>query len=128
MERAIEGRLAQGPLNKPIIFALYTSEKDHCEILCYKEITSVVVRGNYPNGDYAYNYPGIKKAGFYPPSGAGKWFSGTLVVGTGTDLEEGDKEWMIRDHMDFRILMDMDSPRQYKVYYMDFPVATLELQ
>ncbi len=58
-----------------------------------------------------------------------EWFSGTLVVGTGTELEEGDKHWMIRDKMDFRIKMDLDSTGRliWKAYYIDFPEVSLEL-
>lgn len=129
MMQVISNRLTKGSLDKPIVFALYAREHDHHEIVDYREITTVIVRGDYPHGEYNYVYPGIKKQGFYPRRDAGKWFNGTLVVGDGTELEEGDKQWMIRDQMDFRIKMDVDSLGQltYKAYYIDFPVVTLEL-
>jgi len=128
--RVIVNRLTKGILDKPVVFALYTSEHDHHEIVDYREITSVVVRGNYPNGDYNYFYPGIKKEGFYPPKNTGEWFSGTLVVGDSTEIDELDKRWMIRDKMDFRIKMNLDSLGQltWKAYYMDFPEVSLKLQ
>ena len=126
----VNQRLTKGSLDKPIIFALYTKEDNHYEIVDFREIATVKVTGDYPNGEYEYRYPGIKKQGFYPPKTSGKWFSGTLVVGAGTELWEGEKEWMIRDKMDFRIKMDRDSLGQlsWTVYYVDFPIALLELQ
>jgi len=128
--RIVNNRLAQGTLDRPIVFAFYTDECNHCEIVDYREITTVKVKGNYPNGQYTYSYPGIKKQGFYPRKGTGKWFSGTLVVGDGIDLDEMDMKWMIRDQMDFRIKMDRDSLGQlsWKAYYADFAVVLLELQ
>jgi hypothetical protein len=126
----IDSRLTRGSLDKPIVFGLYTKEDDHYEVVSYKEIPTVRVTGTYPNGDYNYSYPGVRQLGFYPKKGTGKWFSGTLVVGDGIDLDEGDKQWMIRDKMDFRIKIDMDSLGQlsWKAYHMDFPAASLELQ
>jgi hypothetical protein len=130
MQQIVKTRLKQGSLKKPIVFALYTKEHDHYEIIDYGEITTVIVKGDYPNGKYDYCYPGIKKQGFYPHKGTGKWFSGTLVVGDGTELEEGDKQWMIRDKMDFRIKMDMDSLGRlsWKTYCISFPVVPVEFQ
>lgn len=127
--QVINDRLKRGSLDKPIVFALYTKEDNHYEIIDYKEITTVEVVGDYLSGDYTYRYPGIKEQGFYPDKGTGKWFSGTLVVGDGTELDEGDKKWMIRDKMDFRIKMERDSSGQlsWETYYLDFPVVSLEL-
>ena len=130
MMQNITNRLTKGSLDKPIVFALYTDEHDHYEIVDYREITTVIVKGDYPNGEYDYYYPGIKKQGFYPRRSTGKWFSGTLVVGDGTELEEGDKQWMIRDQMDFRIKMHVDSLGRlsWKAYFIDFPIVSLEFQ
>ena len=128
--QVINDRLKRGSLNKPIVFALYTKEDNHYGIIDFKEITTVQVTGDYPKGKYTYHYPGIKQQGFYPRKGEGKWFSGTLVVGDNTELDEGDKKWMIRDKMDFRIKMDRDSKGQLscKAYYIDFFVGSLDLQ
>ena len=128
MMKVITNRLTKGSLDKLIVFALYTDEHDHYEIVDYREITTVVVKGDYPNGKYDYCYPGIKKQGFYPRKGTGKWFSGTLVVGDGTDLDEMDMQWMIRDKMDFRIKMDRDPVGKwsYKTYCVDFPIISLD--
>ncbi len=128
--QAVNNKLIRGRLDKPVVFALYTKEHNHYEVVAYREIITVKVRGDYPNGEYNYIYPGIKEQGFYPPKGTGKWFSGTLIVGDGTDLEELDKQWMIRDQMDFRIKMDRDSLGQlfWKAYYIDFLIASLDLQ
>jgi len=129
MQKVVKTRLKQGSLKEPIVFALYTKEHDHHEVITYREIPTVKVIGDYPNGEYRYIYPGIKAMGFYPPKGAGKWFSGTLVVGGGVELEEEDKKWMIRDKMDFRIKMDRDPTGEwsYKAYCIDFPAASLDL-
>jgi hypothetical protein len=128
MMRVINDRLTKGNLEKPIVFALFTKEDDHCEIVCYREIPTVRVKGDYPNGDYNYIYPGIKALGFYPRKGAGKWFSGTLVVGDGIDFEEGERKWMVREQMDFRIKMDKNDQGRlsWKAYYLDFPSVPLE--
>lgn len=127
--KVINNRLKKGSLDKPIVFALYTNENNHYEIIDYREITTVKVTGDYPNGEYGYKYPGIKKQGFYPPKGEGKWFSGTLVVGDTTKLDEEDKKWMIREQLDFRIKMDRDSLEQlsWRAYYLDFPIVSLDL-
>lgn len=127
--RLIGNRLAAGSLDKPVVFALYTKEDDHYEVISYKEIPTVKVTGTYPS-NFNYSYPGIKALGFYPPKGTGKWFSGTLVVGDGTDLDEDDKRRMTRDTMDFRIKMDRDYSGQlsWKAYHIDFPDAKLKLQ
>ena len=121
----------KGPLGKPIVFALYTQESDHSAVIDYREITTVeLIRASeYPNGNYNYKYPGIKKLGFYPPSGTGKWFSGTLVIGDGIELETEDQKWMVKDQMDFRIKLEIDQLGQlsYKTYCIDFPVVPLEL-
>ena len=119
----------QGSLDKPIVFALYTKEHNHHEIIGYREITTVKVSGDYPNGEYKYYYPGIKKQDFYLPKDTGKWFSGTLVVGDGIELDEEDKLWMIRDNMDFRIKMGRDPTGEwsYKAYCIDFPIISLDL-
>ena len=108
----------------PLVFALYSKEDNHYEIISYREILTVQTSGD------SYTYPGIKKLGFYPPKGEGKWFSGTLVVGDTTELDEGDKKFMIRDKMDFRIKMDRDAQGQlpWKAYYIDFPTVSLDLQ
>jgi hypothetical protein len=124
----VSSRLEKGSLDKPIVFALYTKEQDHHEVIDYREIPTVEVRGKYPD-DYTYQYPGIGKMDFYSPKGTGKWFSGTLVVGDGTDLDEDDKRWMVKEQLDFRIKMDINSQGHlsYKAYFMDFPVVSLNL-
>ena len=130
MRQIVNNRLIQGSLDKPIVFALYTKEHDHHEIIEYREIPTVQVVGDYPNGEYYYKYPGIVKLGFYQPKGSGKWFSGTLVVGDGADLKERDKQFMVsRDQMDFRIKMDRDAKGQltWKAYYIDFPIVSLDM-
>jgi hypothetical protein len=130
MMQVVTDRLTKGSLDKPMVFALYTDEHHHYEIVDYREITTVVVKGDYPSGEYDYCYPGIKKQGFYPRRGTGKWFSGTLVVGDGTELEEGDKQWMIRDQMDFRIKMHVDTLGRlsWKAYFINFPIVSVEFQ
>ena len=129
MQEVVKTRLEQGSLERPIVFALYTKEHDHHEVITYREIPTVKLIGDYPNGEYRYIYPGIKKMGFYPPKGTGKWFSGTLVVGGGVELEEEDKKWMIREQLDFRIKMDGDPVGKwsYKTYCVDFPTVSLDL-
>ncbi len=129
MMKLINDRLTKSKLDEPIVFALYTKEHDHDKIIEYREIPTVEVTGNYPNGEYDYKYPGIKALDFYPPKGEGKWFSGTLVVGDTTKLDEGDKKFMIRDQMDFRIKMDRDPLGQlsWEAYYIDFPIVSLDL-
>jgi hypothetical protein len=128
MMESINSRLKKGSLDKPIVFALYTKEDDHHEVIDYKEITTVEVKGKYPD-DYTYNYPGITEMKFYSHKGAGKWFSGTLVVGDGTDLDEEDKKWMVKEQLDFRVKMDRTSQGDlsYRAYFIDFPVVPLNL-
>jgi hypothetical protein len=129
MQEIIETTLKQGDLKKPIVFALYTQEHNHCEVIDFKEIPTVKVIGDYSSGEYRYIYPGIKAMGFYPPKGAGKWFSGTLVVGDSVELEEEDKKWMIREQLDFRIKMDRNNVGEWscKTYFVDFPAVSLDL-
>ena len=129
MRKLINDRLTKGSIEKPIVFALYTKEDNHCEVISYREITTVKVKGGYPNGEYSYTYPGIRDQGFYPHKGEGKWFSGTLVVGDGVELDEEDKKWMIREQLDFRIKMDIDhlGRLSWKAYYIDFPIVSLDL-
>ena len=63
----LEKRLSTTTLKKPIVIALYTPEDNHYKVIDFREITTVsVIKGEYPNGKYDYNYPGIKKDGFYP--------------------------------------------------------------
>ena len=122
MEEEIEEYARKTPtLWPPLVFALYSKEDNHYEIIDYK-IAPVQTKG-----DNDYTCPGMRKQGFYPPQNTGKWFSGTLVVGDTTKLDEGDKFWMIRDRMDFRIKMDKDSSGKwsYKAYCLDFPVASV---
>ena len=71
----------------------------------------------------------MREAGFYPDKGEGKRFPGTLVVGDGTELDDGDKSWMLRDRMDFRIKMDRNPTGgwSYKAYCIDFPIVSLDL-
>jgi len=130
MQQIVKTRLKQGSLKKPIVFALYAKEHDHHEVITYREIPTVKVIGDYPNGEYRYIYPGIKSMGFYPRKGSGKWFSGTLVVGDGVELDEEDKKWMIREQLDFRIKMHMDSLGRlsWKAYFIDFPIVSVEFQ
>jgi hypothetical protein len=124
-------KIEKGTLDKPIVFALYTQEKDHSVVIGYREITTVeLIRASeYSNGNYNYKYPGIKKLGFYPPSGTGKWFSGTLVIGDGIELDPEDQKWMVKDQMDFRIKLEIDQLGKvsYKTYCVDFPAISLEL-
>jgi len=124
MEERVEDHAGKNPsLWPPLVFALYTKEDNHYEIIDYREITTVKAH------DDDYKYPGTKELGFYPPKGTGKWFSGTLVVGDGTELDEGDRKWMVRDKMDFRIKMDKGHTAKwsYKTYCIDFPTAALHL-
>ncbi len=130
MLNIIKDRLRKGRIDKPIVFALYSKEDNHHEIVEYREIPTVKVTGDYPDGEYDYSYPGIRDLDFYLPKGTGKWFSGTLVFGDGTDLDEQDKRMMVsRDQMDFRIKMDRDPTGEwsYKAYCIDFPAASLDL-
>ena len=109
----------------PLVFALYGSEDDHFEIIDYRRIETVKSRGQDD-----YYYPGVKKLGFYPPKGTGKWFSGTLVVGDGLELDDDDRRWMIRDQMDFRIKMHRvlaDDPWQHRVYILEVLEASLDI-
>ena len=125
----VEKQLSIEALKKPIVFALYTPEDSHYEVIDYREIPTVKVKGEYPDGDYEYTYPGISKRGFYPPKGTGRWFSGTLVVGDGTDLDASDKEWMVKEQLYFRIKMvGADNGKlQWKIYCIDFPSVSLNL-
>lgn len=129
IETVIKQRANAGKLDKPIVFAMYTTIDDHSVIIDYKEIPTVKVTGNYPNGDYCYKYPGISKRGFYPKKSAGKWFSGTLVFGDGAELDESDKKWMLRDGMYFRIKVDVDNNGKliWKVYNLHYPEVSLDL-
>jgi hypothetical protein len=130
MHQIAETRLKQGGLKKPIVFALYTEEHDHGKVTSYREIPTVKVIGDYPDGEYRYVYPGIKAMGFYPRKSSGKWFSGTVVVGGGLELDEEDKKWMIREQLDFRIKMDIDSLGRlsWNAYFIDFPMVSVEFQ
>ena len=107
----------------PLVFALYGKEDNHYEIIDYREAPV------QKKGDDDYTCRGMKDQDFYPPKGTGKWFSGTLVVCDGIELDEEDKLWMIRDKMDFRIKMDKDPTGgwSYKAYCIDFPTASLDL-
>ena len=129
IEAVIKQRANAGKLDKPIVFAMYTTVDDHSEIIDYKEIPTVQVTGNYPNGDYDYKYLGISELGFYPKKSTGRWFSGTLVFGDRTELDESDKKWMLRDEMYFRIKVykDSDGKLQWRVYYLDYPEVSLDL-
>ena len=72
----------------------------------------------------------IRVLRFYPPKGTGKWFSGTLVVGDGLELDADDSHWMIRDQMDFRIKMHRgltDEPWQHRVYILEVREASLDV-
>jgi len=126
---SVQERFSTGRLEKPIVFALYTTEDIHTQVIDHKEIPTVEVKGDYPDGDYEYTYPGISKRGFYPPKGTGRWFSGTLVVGDGTDLDASDKEWMVKEQLYFRIKMDSggNGELQWKAYCIDFPSVSLNL-
>ena len=125
----VKKRLSTETLKKPIVFALYTPEDNHHVVIDYREISTVKVKGTYPNGSYDYSYPGIKDLGFYSPKGTGRWFSGTLVVGDGTDLDASDKEWMVKEELYFRIKMvrDDNGNLQRKTYCIDFPEVSLNL-
>lgn len=130
IQQIVKTRLKQGSLKKPIVFALYTKEHDHHEVITYREIPTVKVIGDYPNGEYRYIYPGIKSMDFYPRKCSGKWFSGTLVVGDGVELDEEDKKWMIREQLDFRIKMHVDplGRLSWKAYFINFPIVSVEFQ
>lgn len=125
---AIKRRANAGTLDEPIVFAMYTTVDDHSVIIGYKEIPTVKVIGSYPNGDYYYKYPGIKKLGFYPKKNTGRWFSGTLVFGDGTELDQSDMKWMLRDGMYFRIKSAMDDNGKlvWKAYYLHYPEVSLD--
>lgn len=125
MEERVEEYVRKNPsLWPPLVFALYGKEDNHYEIIDYREAPV------QKKGDGDYSCCGMKDQGFYPPKGEGKWFSGALVVGDTTELDEGDKQWMIRDQMDFRIKMDRDPTGEwsYKAYCIDFPAAPLDLR
>ena len=117
----------------PIVFALYGCEDDHFDIILYKRIESVTA--TKVRGEDSYSYPGLRKANFYPPPGTGKWFSGTLVVGDGLDLDKSDesgsdKWWMRKDGMDFRIKMDRQNPHEpweHRVYVLDVHESSLAI-
>jgi hypothetical protein len=130
MQQIVKTRLKQGSPKKPIGFALHTKEHDHHEVITYREIPTVKVIGDYPNGEYRYIYHGIKSMDFYPRKGSGKWFSGTLVAGDGVELEEEDRKWMIREQLDFRIKMHADALGRlsWKAYFIDFPIVSVEFQ
>ena len=124
MEERVEEYTRENPsLWPPIVFALYGKENNHYEIIEYRE--APVQR----KGDDDYTCRGMGKQGFYPGKGEGKWFSGTLVVGDTIQLDDGDKSWMVRDRMDFRIKMDKDPTGKWscKAYYIDFPIVSLDL-
>ncbi|MBL7165242.1 MAG: hypothetical protein ISS55_02000 [Dehalococcoidales bacterium] len=129
IETIIKQRANVGKLDKPIVFAMYTTVDDHSEIIDYKEIPTVKVTGDYPCGDYDYKYPGISELDFYPKKSSGRWFSGTLVFGDGTELDESDKKWMLRDEMYFRIKVYKggNGKLQWKAYYLDYPEVSLLL-
>ena len=122
--------LAPAKSPTPIVFALYGEESDHLNIIDYRHIEKVKETST------GYSYPGIKKLGFYPPRGTGKWFSGTLVVGIGFEFDNSitsgsDRYWMIRDKMDFRIMMDRPSPHaawEQKVYILEINERELKLK
>ena len=122
-ERREEYAVKNPSLWPPLVFALYSKEDNHYEIIDYK------IAPVQKKGDDDYTCRGMKNLAFYPDKGEGKWFSGTLVVGDGTELDEGDKSWMLRDKMDFRIKMDRDAAGEwsYKAYCIDFPTASLDL-
>ena len=122
-ERREEYAVENPSLWPPLVFALYGKEDNHYEIIGYK------IAPVQKKGDDDYTCRGMKNLDFYPHKGEGKWFSGTLVVGDGIELDEGDKLWMIRDKMDFRIKMhrDLMGKWSYKAYCIDFPTVSLEL-
>ena len=74
IETIIKQRVDAGKLDKPVVFALYTTVNEHSEIIDYKEIPTVKVTGDYPDGDYDYKYLGISELGFYPKKSTGRWF------------------------------------------------------
>lgn len=125
----VQKRISTGALQKPLVFALYTPESNHYLVTGFREIPTVKVTGNYPNGKYDYSYPGIKKEGFYSPKGGGRWFSGTLVVGDGTELDISDKEWIVKEELYFRIKMayDGNGNLHWKTYCIDFPEVLFNL-
>jgi hypothetical protein len=128
IETIISQRVNAGKLDKPIVFALYTTVNDHSEVTDYKEIPTVKVTGDYPYGDYDYKYPGISELHFYPKKSSGKWFSGTIVFGDGTTIDESDKKWMLRDEMYFRIkgIVDDKGKIHWKAYYLDYPEVAID--
>ena len=123
VEKAEEYARDNSSLWPPLVFALYGKEDNHYEIIDYRKAPV------QKKGDDDYTCRGMRDAGFYPDKGEGKWFSGTLVIGDGTELDDGDKFWMLRDKMDFRIKMARDPVRQWscKAYCIDFPTASLDL-
>ncbi len=123
VEKAEEYARDNPSLRPPLVFALYSKEDNHYEIIDYRKAPV------QKKGDDDYTCRGMRDAGFYPDKGEGKWFSGTLVIGDGIELDDGDKFWMLRDKMDFRIKMARDPVRQWscKAYCIDFPTASLDL-
>lgn len=123
VEKAEEYARDNPSLWPPLVFALYSKEDNHYEIIDYRKAPV------QKKGDDDYTCRGMRDAGFYPDKGEGKWFSGTLVIGDGIELDDGDKFWMIRDQMDFKIKMDRDPLGQlsWKAYYIDFPIVSLDL-
>jgi len=124
METNIQKYAKKNPsLWPPLVFALYGKEDNHYEIIGYRRAPV------QKKGENDYQCRGMRDAGFYPDKGEGKWFSGTLVIGDGIELDDVDKFWMLRDKMDFRIKMarDPEGKWQYRAYYIDFPVVSLDL-
>lgn len=128
MVNEVKKRRTTQPTDKPIVFALYTREDDHLEVIERREM-QVKVSGNYASGDFTYKHPGAKRDGFYPPSGTGRWFSGTWVFGDGLELDDDDRRWMIRDQMAFRVKVALDSrgEMQSKAHVLSFVESSIKL-
>jgi hypothetical protein len=125
-----DNKLKQGDLKKPIVFALYSGEKNHFEVNEFKEIEAVTLSGRYPDGQYTYEYPGVKSKALAPPDGSGKCLSGTLVIGDGLDIGDRDEKRMIRGNQFFRIKMDRDPGGEWEssACYIQFAEASLAFE
>ncbi len=60
--------------------------------------------------------------------GTEKWFSGMLVAGDRTELDDHDKKWMVREQVYFRIKLNKkrEGNFEWKAYWLDFPEVHID--